>query len=140
MPKTRSTKVSFGSRRGSLPLSPCHLRPCTSGYRPGSETSDHLLHSGELTTPPKKPFRHSDMKRLEIYFILLFFFRDSRCQTHLVPRYSIVIMNSEQQIGAYVNSLTPATNLLASGRNSYQNSSSQLPSAEEASRCLQEMF
>ncbi|KAF8812697.1 hypothetical protein BYT27DRAFT_7182414 [Phlegmacium glaucopus] len=40
--------------------------------------------------------------------------------------------NHEQQIGTYVNSLTPATNLsLASGRNSHQNSSSQLPSAEE---------
>lgn len=42
----------------------------------------------------------------------------------------------EQPIGAYVNSLTPATNLsLTSGLNSHQTSSSQLPSgAEEASR------
>jgi hypothetical protein len=46
--------------------------------------------------------------------------------------------HEQQPIGAYVNSLTPATNLsLASGRNSHQTSSSQLPSgAEEASRWL----
>ena len=51
----------------------------------------------------------------------------------------MVIMNPnhEQQLGAYVNSLTPATNMsLASNRGSHQPSSSQLPSAEEASRML----
>ena len=47
--------------------------------------------------------------------------------------------NHEQQIGAYVNSLTPATNLsLASGNS--KNPPSRLPSAEEASRCLQWIF
>lgn len=48
----------------------------------------------------------------------------------------MVIMNSnhEQQIGAYVNSLTPATNLTLASRNSHQNSSSPLPSAEEEMR------
>ena len=47
--------------------------------------------------------------------------------------------NHEQQMGAYVNSLTPATTLsLASGAS--KNSSSRLPSAEEASRCLQWIF
>ena len=47
--------------------------------------------------------------------------------------------NQEQQIGAYVNSLTPTTTLsLASGNS--KNSPSRIPSAEEASSCLQWIF
>jgi hypothetical protein len=46
---------------------------------------------------------------------------------------------NHEQIGAYVNSLTPATNLsLASGNPN--TSSSPLPSAEEASRYLRWIF
>ena len=47
--------------------------------------------------------------------------------------------NREQQIGAYVNSLTPATDLSLANANS-KNSSLRLPSAEEASSCLQRIF
>lgn len=47
--------------------------------------------------------------------------------------------NQEQQIGAYVNSLTPATNLSLASANS-KNSPPRLPSAEVASLCLQWIF
>jgi hypothetical protein len=52
---------------------------------------------------------------------------------------AIMNPNHEQQIGAYVNSLTPATNMsLASGNSKI--SPSRLPSAEEASRYLEWIF
>ena len=47
--------------------------------------------------------------------------------------------NHEQQIGAYVNSLTPATNLSLASANS-KNSPPRLSSAEEASLYLQWIF
>ena len=52
---------------------------------------------------------------------------------------AIMNPNHEQQIGAYVNSLTPATNLSLVNANS-KNSPPRLPSAEEAGLCLQWIF
>ena len=129
--KTRSTKISFGSRRWSHRY--YHLvifvrvppdiaqdqRPQTTYYT--------------FLWAFKKAFPSSwyEKPRDRLHLAIFFFFETT------VSKLITSIMNPghDQQIGAYVNSLTPATNLsLASGRNSHQNpSSSQLPSAEEAS-------
>ena len=87
----------------------------------------------EYTIPPGCLFHRSDVKCPEIKFIV-------QDRTYLVLRTFKVIMNPnhEQQIGAYVNSLTPATDLsLASGNSK---NSPRLPSAEEASPRLQWIF
>ena len=123
LPKTRSTKVF------SLIIILSSLRPCT----PGHPRIRDLLHSGEFTIPPESLF-HWPEKNPKINFIV-------QDRGPLLPRTFKAIMNPnhEQQIGAYVNSLTPATNLTLASANS-KNSSPRLPSAEEASLCLPWIF